>query len=189
MRIELEEMEVENRVEPDVEEVKARGLQRSSPELEPAITPLVTETSVECPICQGSFPVTEIEMHAAYCNGEEAITDRRRPRGDSCQGDTHDDTQSVLHVLGFNIKWIFSYLGRINVKSPHISERLKNLYLTFCFFDCINLLLRYILDVNIVLLLQYIDKVTCYLLVTLHITGCKSSILLNECVFNRILYI
>ncbi|XP_055358095.1 BRCA1-A complex subunit RAP80 [Betta splendens] len=25
---------------------------------------------MDCPLCQGSFPVTEIEVHAAYCDGE-----------------------------------------------------------------------------------------------------------------------
>lgn len=29
----------------------------------------VQQVSVDCPICQGSFPADEIEMHAAYCDG------------------------------------------------------------------------------------------------------------------------
>lgn len=82
-----EEVE-EERADPEVEETKAPGLQRStSPELEPAIDPEIPENSVDCPICQGSFPVTEIEMHAAYCDGEVAVTDKRRPKADSFQGD------------------------------------------------------------------------------------------------------
>lgn len=72
--------------DPDVEEIKDRGLQRSSsPELDPAVVPRSPETSVDCPICQGSFPVTEIEMHAAYCDGD---VDERRPKADCFQGDT-----------------------------------------------------------------------------------------------------
>ncbi|XP_034060077.1 BRCA1-A complex subunit RAP80 isoform X3 [Gymnodraco acuticeps] len=52
-------------LDPDVEEIKYRVLQRSSsPELEP-------EDRVDCPICQSSFPLTQIERHAAYCDGEE----------------------------------------------------------------------------------------------------------------------
>lgn len=83
-----EEEEGEERADPDVEERKAPGLQRSkSPELEPAIDPQIPETTVDCPICQGSFPVAEIEMHAAYCDGEVAVTDKRRPKADSFQGD------------------------------------------------------------------------------------------------------
>lgn len=74
-----EEVE-EDRDDPDVEEIKDRGLQRSnSPELEPAVVPQSPEPSMDCPICQGSFPVTEIEMHAAYCNGEVTVVDERRP--------------------------------------------------------------------------------------------------------------
>ncbi|XP_042354636.1 BRCA1-A complex subunit RAP80 isoform X3 [Plectropomus leopardus] len=70
--------------DPDVEEIKDRGLQRSmSPELEPATVPESPETKVDCPICQGSFPVTEIEMHAAYCDGEVAVVDERRPENNS----------------------------------------------------------------------------------------------------------
>lgn len=29
----------------------------------------VQQASVDCPICQGSFSVGQIEMHAAYCDG------------------------------------------------------------------------------------------------------------------------
>lgn len=32
----------------------------------------VQEVNVDCPICQGSFPVDQIEMHAAYCDGAPA---------------------------------------------------------------------------------------------------------------------
>ncbi|XP_037604648.1 BRCA1-A complex subunit RAP80 isoform X3 [Sebastes umbrosus] len=68
-------------VEKDVEEIRDRVLQRStSPELEPAVvSQRRTESKVDCPICQGSFPVTEIERHAAYCDGEVAVVDERRP--------------------------------------------------------------------------------------------------------------
>ncbi|XP_050934810.1 BRCA1-A complex subunit RAP80 isoform X2 [Lates calcarifer] len=69
--------------DPDVEEIKDGGLKRStSPELElPASVrvPQSPEAKVDCPICQGSFPVTKIELHAAYCDGEVAVVDERRP--------------------------------------------------------------------------------------------------------------
>ncbi|KAM9348562.1 uncharacterized protein uimc1 [Symphorus nematophorus] len=78
-----QEVEEEDRGDPDVEEIKHRVLQRSSsPELEPAVISESPETSVDCPICQGSFPVTEIEMHAAYCDGEVAVVAERRPKAD-----------------------------------------------------------------------------------------------------------
>lgn len=32
----------------------------------------VQEASVDCPLCQGSYPVGQIEMHAAYCDGAPA---------------------------------------------------------------------------------------------------------------------
>ncbi|XP_045895183.1 BRCA1-A complex subunit RAP80 isoform X2 [Micropterus dolomieu] len=71
---------------PDVGDIKDRGLQRStSPELERAAVPRSPETNVDCPICQGSFPATEIEMHAAYCDGEVALVDERRPETDCFQ--------------------------------------------------------------------------------------------------------
>ncbi|KAK5918352.1 hypothetical protein CgunFtcFv8_003125 [Champsocephalus gunnari] len=63
-------------LDPDVEEIKYRVLQRSSsPELEP-------EDRVDCPICQSSFPLTQIERHAAYCDGEEGA---RKPEKDCFQ--------------------------------------------------------------------------------------------------------
>ncbi|KAI9527352.1 hypothetical protein NQZ68_030799 [Dissostichus eleginoides] len=72
-------------LDPDVEEIKYRVLQRSSsPELEPAAPP--SEDRVDCPICQSSFPLTQIERHAAYCDGEEGCFQvsfkphRKRPR-------------------------------------------------------------------------------------------------------------
>ncbi|CAJ1063288.1 BRCA1-A complex subunit RAP80 isoform X2 [Xyrichtys novacula] len=69
----------------DVEEVNSHRLQRStSPEIELAATAAQSpDTNVDCPICQGSFPVTEIEMHAAYCDGEVAVVHERRPKADS----------------------------------------------------------------------------------------------------------
>ncbi|XP_008276340.1 neurofilament heavy polypeptide [Stegastes partitus] len=70
----------EDRGDLDVEEVMESRLQRSaSPELELAVVPRSPETAVDCPICQASFPASQIEMHAAYCDGEAA--DRRRPAG------------------------------------------------------------------------------------------------------------
>ncbi|XP_074529071.1 uncharacterized protein uimc1 isoform X2 [Halichoeres trimaculatus] len=76
----------ESQKESDAEEVNTRRLQRSkSPEIEPAVPARSSETSVDCPICQGSFPVTEIEMHAAYCDGEVSVVHERRQRADSLQ--------------------------------------------------------------------------------------------------------
>ncbi|XP_034539259.1 uncharacterized protein uimc1 isoform X3 [Notolabrus celidotus] len=76
----------EDRRESDVEEMNSSRLQRStSPELEPAAAAQSSETSVDCPICQGSFPVTEIEMHAAYCDGEIAVVHQRRLKANSLQ--------------------------------------------------------------------------------------------------------
>ncbi|XP_028278345.1 BRCA1-A complex subunit RAP80 isoform X2 [Parambassis ranga] len=73
--VRTEEVE-EGRKDPDVEEVAKRRLQRSmSPELEPAVVPQNPETSVDCPICQASFPASRIEMHAAFCDGE--VDDRK----------------------------------------------------------------------------------------------------------------
>ncbi|XP_026227430.1 BRCA1-A complex subunit RAP80 isoform X3 [Anabas testudineus] len=78
-----EEMEDDTRGA-DVEEVKDQKLQRSaSPELEPVASP--PESNIDCPICQGSFPVTEIEIHAAYCDGEVAVVNERRPEVNSFQ--------------------------------------------------------------------------------------------------------
>ncbi|XP_034745893.1 BRCA1-A complex subunit RAP80 [Etheostoma cragini] len=74
-----EEVE-EDGEDPDVEEIDHRELKRStSPELEPAGVPQSPQTEVDCPICQGSFPATEIERHAAFCDGEVAVVDERRP--------------------------------------------------------------------------------------------------------------
>ncbi|XP_026183635.1 BRCA1-A complex subunit RAP80 isoform X2 [Mastacembelus armatus] len=71
---------------PDVKEVKDCELRRSvSPELEFGPIPSTPETSVDCPICQGSFPATEIELHAAYCYTEVAVVDERRPEVGSLQ--------------------------------------------------------------------------------------------------------
>lgn len=97
----VEEVE-EVGADPEVVEMKRRGLQRSrSPELESAVKPQSPRTSVDCPICQGSFPVTEIEIHAAYCDGEVAITNGRTTNTDAFQGngsfntsDSSKDTQA-----------------------------------------------------------------------------------------------
>lgn len=85
---------------PDVEEIKDRGLQRStSPELEPAIVPPSPETKVDCPICQRSFPARKIEMHAAYCDGEMAAVDERRPENDCFQGDRNFNSFNTCETL------------------------------------------------------------------------------------------
>lgn len=47
-------------------------------DVEPRSDPAPPERrDVDCPICQGSFPASEIELHAAYCDGEVAIVDER----------------------------------------------------------------------------------------------------------------
>uniref|UniRef100_A0A8C7WYA0 UBZ4-type domain-containing protein n=1 Tax=Oryzias sinensis TaxID=183150 RepID=A0A8C7WYA0_9TELE len=46
-------------------EVKDPG----DPSSEAAEVPGSPPTSVDCPICQLSFPASDIEMHAAFCNG------------------------------------------------------------------------------------------------------------------------
>ncbi|XP_041658078.1 BRCA1-A complex subunit RAP80 isoform X2 [Cheilinus undulatus] len=69
-----------------VEEMNSCRLQRSaSPELEPDVIPPSSETNVDCPICLGSFPVSQIEMHAAYCDGEVSVVHERRPKADCYQ--------------------------------------------------------------------------------------------------------
>uniref|UniRef100_A0A8C2X2H2 Uncharacterized protein n=1 Tax=Cyclopterus lumpus TaxID=8103 RepID=A0A8C2X2H2_CYCLU len=70
----------EDEGDPDVEEIKDPGLQRlTSPELQPAALLHNHKAKVDCPICQGSYSVTEIERHAAYCDGEVAVVEERRP--------------------------------------------------------------------------------------------------------------
>ncbi|XP_061754767.1 BRCA1-A complex subunit RAP80 isoform X3 [Nerophis ophidion] len=47
-------------------------LRSHSPELDPVgLSQASPEVNMECPICQGTFPIGKIEMHAAYCDGEE----------------------------------------------------------------------------------------------------------------------
>ncbi|XP_054611507.1 BRCA1-A complex subunit RAP80 isoform X2 [Dunckerocampus dactyliophorus] len=69
--------------EEEEEQTSDGGRQRSpSPELDPVSTPQTSpKANVECPICQGTFPVGKIEMHAAYCDIEEgaAAVDENRP--------------------------------------------------------------------------------------------------------------
>ncbi|XP_053297910.1 BRCA1-A complex subunit RAP80 [Pleuronectes platessa] len=74
------EEDKEDGADPDVEEMEVRGLQRpTSPEVEPGAAPPGPEASVDCPLCQGSFPVTRIERHAAYCDGEVVLEEREEP--------------------------------------------------------------------------------------------------------------
>ncbi|KAK2828043.1 hypothetical protein Q5P01_019077 [Channa striata] len=76
----------ENGRDQDVEEVKDQGPQRwATTELEPAAVPQSPESALDCPICQRSFPVAEIEIHAAYCDGEVVVVDESRPKPDSFQ--------------------------------------------------------------------------------------------------------
>ncbi|XP_061596526.1 BRCA1-A complex subunit RAP80 isoform X2 [Cololabis saira] len=77
---------IKDRTDPDLEVVKDRGIQRlPSPEPEAAFSPRTAQSSIKCPICQVPFPVNEIEMHAAYCDGDVAVVDERRPDGDRFQ--------------------------------------------------------------------------------------------------------
>lgn len=56
------------------------GLQRAtSPEPDLPVTCQAREPGVNCPMCQRSYPMTEIEVHAAYCDGEETTQDRPEP--------------------------------------------------------------------------------------------------------------
>lgn len=66
--------------DPDVEEIKDQAP-------EPAVVPRSPETAVDCPLCQASFPASRIEMHAAYCDGEVAVVEERRPKVDYIQGE------------------------------------------------------------------------------------------------------
>ncbi|XP_034033586.1 uncharacterized protein uimc1 [Thalassophryne amazonica] len=72
-----------------VQELKDGGGQRSaSPEVEITAAPQSPEPVVDCPICQKSFRFTQIELHAAYCDGEAAsTTTETRPGPDCFQGD------------------------------------------------------------------------------------------------------
>ncbi|XP_008426924.1 BRCA1-A complex subunit RAP80 isoform X1 [Poecilia reticulata] len=77
---------VKSRKDQEVEKMEDRSLQRSEcPVLEAAVVPHSPEASVDCPLCQGSFPASEIEMHAAYCDGEVAVVDQRRPESQGFQ--------------------------------------------------------------------------------------------------------
>ena len=105
-----EDRDIKARTGSHVEERKDR--QRSpSPELEPAIVPRSPQSSINCPICQVPFPVNEIELHAAYCDGEVAVVDERGPDGDRVQGDglfiiivTLLHNWRLLHCLWFAFK-------------------------------------------------------------------------------------
>lgn len=96
--------------DPDGQEAKSRRLQRSaSLELEPAVVPRSPDTSVDCPICQASFPASEIELHAAYCDGEVAIVGETRPDGDRFQGDDGNTSVWVFRTKAqFGLKTIFT---------------------------------------------------------------------------------
>lgn len=61
--------------------------QPASPELHLAVVCPARDASVDCPICQKSFPITQIEVHAAYCDGEETAADRR-PEPDCHRGES-----------------------------------------------------------------------------------------------------
>lgn len=95
--------------EPDVEPGgSGDGGQRraASPQLD---LPVQCPTSVACPICQRSFPMTEIEVHAAYCD-EEEMAAARRPRPD-CQQGQKSWTLLDLYLLGFRFQ-TFSSLSK-----------------------------------------------------------------------------
>ncbi|XP_076024533.1 uncharacterized protein uimc1 isoform X4 [Genypterus blacodes] len=70
----------------EVEEIEDKVLQKLiSAELKASAAPQLSKPSIACPLCQGSFPLTEIEMHAAYCDGEVTIMEERRPEADCFQ--------------------------------------------------------------------------------------------------------
>lgn len=92
------EEEEEDRGDPEVEESKRTQLQRSmSPELDPVAVSQSPKTNVECPMCQGRFPAAQIEMHAAYCDGEVAIVHERRPAAECFQGEGTCMRHQVKH--------------------------------------------------------------------------------------------
>ncbi|KAG7232248.1 hypothetical protein INR49_009530 [Caranx melampygus] len=99
------------REDPDVEEIThGRPKRSASPELDSAPVPQSHEAQVDCPICQGSFPATKIELHAAYCDGEVAMVDERRPevsqrlrskrarRAEGTAEETADENQEKCYV-------------------------------------------------------------------------------------------
>lgn len=51
--------------------------------------------SMDCPMCMRPFPLTEIELHAAYCDGstanmeEEEMMAQSQSQGKNTQQDTH----------------------------------------------------------------------------------------------------
>nr|XP_043898744.1 uncharacterized protein uimc1 isoform X1 [Solea senegalensis]XP_043898746.1 uncharacterized protein uimc1 isoform X1 [Solea senegalensis]XP_043898747.1 uncharacterized protein uimc1 isoform X1 [Solea senegalensis] len=63
---------------------RAESERSTSPEPEaPVVFPQSSDTNVDCPMCQGSFSVTKIELHAAYCDGDVQVClkpRRKRPR-------------------------------------------------------------------------------------------------------------
>lgn len=65
------------------------GRLRRSASLQPdlPVTGQAGEPRVDCPICQRSYPMTEIEVHAAYCDGEETAPVSGRPDPDGHQGE------------------------------------------------------------------------------------------------------
>ncbi|XP_055004565.1 BRCA1-A complex subunit RAP80 isoform X2 [Boleophthalmus pectinirostris] len=74
------------------------GPQRSeSPDLDSDLAP-GPEGPVQCPICQRAFPSDQIEMHAAFCDGEPSVEDRaslklRRKRTRRGEAEDSDDTE------------------------------------------------------------------------------------------------
>ncbi|XP_029925242.1 uncharacterized protein uimc1 isoform X2 [Myripristis murdjan] len=70
----------------EAEQIQDRAPQKSvSPEVEATASCQSPELSVDCPICQGSFPAAEIEMHAAYCDGEVEVVEELMPETDRLQ--------------------------------------------------------------------------------------------------------
>lgn len=65
------------------------GSPRRSTSLQPdlPVTGQAGEPGVDCPICQRSYPMTEIEVHAAYCDGVETAPVSGRPEPDGHQGE------------------------------------------------------------------------------------------------------
>ena len=86
-------MEVDQTEEVQAEEVQAEEVQGSS-------------ERVECPICMRPFPLPQIEVHAAYCDGTAQLS-----------GPEESNTQGLCHysTIHWNNYSIVQYTGIITV--------------------------------------------------------------------------
>lgn len=72
----------------EMEDMGDGGLRTAaSPEPDLSVACQAREPGVNCPMCQRLYPITEIEVHAAYCDGEEITPDCGRLEPDCHQGE------------------------------------------------------------------------------------------------------